>query len=196
MAEHLRGHGIERLLLRRHLHRGGPRKDSQLLTWNPVKASFSCRLCPGQVFATGEITAETVTTVQQFDPGVRAHLVGLTDPVDRDEMTRRYLDGSLNRERLRQLRGADARRRSAAGARPAVEHRRRRLQQWMLERMRVHGVFERVLEEADRLDAAGWAALAVQRLSRETLRDYWQDIPVEERERARAAGRKHAEKST
>lgn len=195
MAAHLREqHGIASFSVERHVHLGGSRPTSQHLTWDPGRASFHCNLCPGVSFSTGEITEQMVERAMLFDQHLQPHLVGLAG-AEREEMARRYLAGDLNRERLRQLAGADARRRAAAGSRPSVEHRRRSVQRWLLERVGERGVLERVLDEAETLqrnDPAGWGALAERPLSRETLRDYWQDIPPPERQQAFAAGRKRA----
>lgn len=180
IAAHLAdSHGIEPFVLAEHVHLGGPRPASQLITWHPAKATFHCELCPAMVFWTGEITPERIQLAQMFDQALAPHLVGLTSQEDRDEMARLHIQGVPNRERLRQLRGADARRRSARGARPTVEARRARLQPWLLERVRERGVLERVLDEAEEMqqkDPAGWAQLCDQKPSRETLRDWWQDI--------------------
>jgi hypothetical protein len=193
MAAHLHGHGIDDFALDQHVHLGGPRTSSQLLTWNPVKATFACRKCPGRVFATGEITDEIVRSAQRWDTGLQAHLVGLSDQAERDEMTRRYLDGTLNRERLRSLRSGGARRRASAGTRPSVDRRRSQLQAWMLVRVRVRGVVERVLEEAEAMQRNApdaWAALSDRPLSKETLRDYWQDIEPADRDAALQTSKK------
>ncbi len=200
MTAHLRDrHGIQPFTVERHVHLGGKRTETQHLTWDAGKASFHCDLCPGVSFGTGEITDEMVEIALLFNENLQPHLAGLTEPGDREEMARRYLAGDLNRERLRQLRGGDARRRSATGARPSVEGRRARLQPWLLARVRERGVLERVLDEAEKMqrnDAAAWAELCDRTLSRETLRDYWQDIDPDERAAASAAGRAHAKKST
>lgn len=201
MKRHLReDHEIEPFRLDEHVYLGGARERSQHLSWDPARASFRCDLCPGRVFATGMVTDEQIELAQLFDPGLQPHLAGLSSQAERDAMTRLYLDGTVNRERLRQLQGADARRRAARGKRPGVDERRSRLQAWMLERVATgDGVLERVLEQAERMqrdDPAGWARLADRTLSRETLRDYWQDIPAEDRDTARARGRRRSEKST
>jgi hypothetical protein len=201
MGRHLREeHGYSSMHLERDLYLGGAaRTESQILTSNPAKASFLCALCPGQVFGSGEVTQAMIRQAQLFDPGLTPHLAGLGDQLDRDEMTRHYLEGTLNQEHLRRLQGADAKRRAAKGKRP-VEERRERLQAWMLGKVRNRGgILERVLDEADRLqrhDPDAWRALSDRNLSRETLRDYWQDIPPAEREAARSDGHKQAEKST
>lgn len=187
MAAHLQEHGIESFQLARHVYLGGTRRPSQLLTWNPAKASFSCDKCPGEVFVTGEITDSIVASAQRWDAGLKPHLTGLTDPADRDQMTRRYLSGELNRERLRSLRGA-AHRRTAAASRPTVEERRRNVQRWMLERYVKLGALERVLEAADELqrtDMDTWLALAFRPLALETLRKYWHDIDPQEKAQAK-----------
>jgi hypothetical protein len=202
MRRHLcEEHGYSSFLLERDLYLGGAaRSEAQILTWNPTKASFLCDLCPGLVFGSGQLTEAMIRKAQLFDLGLAPFLVGLTDEADRDEMTRRYLEGSVNQERLRHLRGADAKRRASRGKRPGVEERRERLQSWMLSEVRRRGgVLERVLDEADRLqrhDPDAWRALSDRNLSRETLRDYWQDIPPTDREAARSDGHKQAEKST
>ena len=202
MRKHLcEEHGYSGLRLERDLYFGGAaRTETQILTWDPVKASFLCALCSGYVFGTGEVTEAKIRQVQLFDPGLTPHLTGLGNPTDRDEMTRHYLEGTVNREQLRHLRGADAKRRRAKGKRPETEKRIGRLQPWMLEQVRIQGgVLERVLEDAEglqRKDPDAWAKLSERPLSRETLRDYWQDIPAAEREAASAEGRKQAEKST
>jgi hypothetical protein len=193
-------HGYSGFRLKRDLYLGGERKASQHLIWNPLDITFRCNLCPRKVFWTGTITEKMVRGAQLFDPAIGAQLTGLVGQADRDEMTRHQLEGTASREELRHLRGADARRRRAKGKRPVTEERRRRLQTWMLEQVRIRdGLLEPVLEEAERLqreDRETWAKLSERPLSAETLRDYWQDIPIAEREAARAEGRKRAEKST
>jgi hypothetical protein len=201
MREHLREeHGYKVLRLARDLYLGGERKESQHLTWNPLKMTYRCDLCPGHVFSTGAATPERLRKAQLISPAVQARLVGITDPAERDEMTRRQLDGSLNREDLRRMQGADAKRRRAKGKRPGVEERRARLQAWLLEQVRARGgILDRALEEAERLqlrDPDAWARLSGRQLGGGTLRDYWQDIPVAVREGAQTEGRKRAEKST
>ena len=201
MAAHLRKeHGIVSFSAKRHVYLGGgKRTDEQYLTWDPGRASFHCDLCPGVNYGTGEITDAMVKRALLFDQNLQPYLVGLNGPGEREEMARRYLAGDLNRERLRQLRGADARRRSAMGARPSVESRRARLQPWLLARVRERGVLERVLDEAVEMqtnEREAWAKLCDRPLSRETMRDYWQDIDADERASAFAAGRARAEKST
>jgi hypothetical protein len=104
-----------------------------------------------------------VEHAQRFDRGLQGHLVGLQTRAERERMTRHYLSGGLNRERLRTLEAAGPRRRAASRKRPAVAERRCRLQQWMLTRYAELGVFQRVLDEADemqRLDPDAWRALA------------------------------------
>ena len=137
-----------------------------------------------------------VRGAQLFDPAIAAQLTGLVEQADRDELTRHHLEGTASREDLRHLRGADSKRRRAMGKRPETEKRIELLQAWMLGQVRIRGgVLERVLEEAERLqrdDPEAWARLSERPLSAETLRDYWQDIPIAEREAARAEGKKTA----
>jgi len=202
IAEHLAGHGISPFRLREHVHLGGSRAASQLISWDPGRASFQCDRCPGLVVWTGEITDEMVARALLFDQGLQPLLVGLTDPEDRMEMARRYLAGDSNRERLRQLRGADAQRRAARGSRPMVEARRAPVQAWLLQRVREQGVLERALDQAERLqrdDREAWLRLCDRfPVARETLRDWWQDIDPRERQAARETGRaaQQAKKST
>jgi hypothetical protein len=176
MAKHLREeHGIGRFHLDRHVHLGGPRAASQLITWLPATASFHCDLCPGYGFWTGEITDEIVSSTQLFDPGVQPHLAGLTDPTDRTQMTRLYLDGTLNRRRLTEANKA-AHREASARSRPGVAERRRRLQELMLELYEQLGIVARVLdavEELQKRDQVQWEELAGRPLSRRTLHGYW-----------------------
>jgi hypothetical protein len=189
MARHRRErHGADFELEQDLYLGGGVRTKTQHLTWNPVTASLSCALCPGELFLSGEITAEMVDSAQRFDPGLRAHLAGLGDPAEREEMTRRYLDGSLNREQLRRMRRPAAARRTRAGHRPEVEERKRRVQAWMLEQYAQAGSLERVLDRAEqqqRDDPAAWLAIAFRPLSRETLRKYWADVDQRAKDRAR-----------
>lgn len=188
MGEHLRGtHDFKSFVINRDLYLGGPRPPSQCLTWNPVKAVFTCDLCPGLVFSPGVITPERIAHAQRFDLALQPHLSGITDPEERDEMTRRFIDGSLNRERLRSLRTSGAKRRAAASSRPEVAERRRRVQEWLLERYAKLGVFEHVLDAAMDLqndDLDSWLHIAHLRLERATIRRYWYDIDAPERKRA------------
>jgi len=188
MGEHVRGtHGFKSFVIQRDLCLGGFRLPSQCLTWNSAKATFTCDLCPGQVFSSGLVTPERIAKAERFDPALQPHLAGINDPKERDEMTRRSIDGSLNRERLRDLRSSGPKRRAASLKRPVVEERRRRVQAWLLERYAELGVLEHVLDAAmdfqDR-DPDGWRHIAFSRLERVTLRRYWYDIDSPERDRA------------
>lgn len=189
-------HGYSGFRLKRDLYLGGERKASQHLISNPLYITFRCELCPGKVFWTGTITEKMVRGAQLFDPAIAAQLTGLVEQADRDELTRHHLEGTASREDLRHLRGADSKRRRAMGKRPETEKRIALLQAWMLGQVRIRGgVLERVLEEAERLqrdDPETWASLSERPLSAETLRDYWQDIPIAEREAARAEGKNTA----
>jgi hypothetical protein len=189
MGEHLRGkHGFKSFVIKRDLYLGGPRLRSQCLTWNSAKATFTCNLCPGQVFSSGLVTPERIAKAELLDPALQPHLTGISDRVERDEMTRRSIDGSLNRERLRSLRSSGPKRRAASLKRPVVEERRRRVQAWLLERYTELGVLEHVLDAAMDLqdrDLDSWLHIALTRLERPTLRRYWYDIDPLERQRAR-----------
>jgi hypothetical protein len=190
MERHLRDqHGYRDFRLDRDLYLGGGKRSaSKLLSFDSAQARYWCSRCPGVVLSTGEITDEMVARVQLFDEGLRSRLTGL-DPAERDEMARSYLSGQLNREELRRLRGAGPRRRVAAVKRPVVAERRQRVQAWMLERMRVLGVLERVLDEAEemqRTDLERWLRIAHRRLARGTIRKYWDDIDPAVRTGARA----------
>ena len=82
-------------------------------------------------------------------------------------MTRRSIDGSLNRERLRGLRSSGPKRRVASLKRPAIEERRRRVQAWLLERYTELGVFEHVLDhDAFEFHLAGCEAVKHERIVR------------------------------
>ena len=201
MRKHLREeHGYKVLRLARDLYLGGERKKGQHLSWNPTTESFRCDLCPGQVFSTGSISPERIRTAQIYDPVLRSHLPGLADQADRDERTRHHLDGSANREELRRLQGADAKRRRAKGTRPTVDQRRELMQAWLIGQVKTNGGnLERALEKAERLqqeDPEAWAHICDRPLAKGTLRDYWQDIPPEELEAAFSEGKNRAEKST
>jgi hypothetical protein len=200
IAAHLAGHGISPFRLGEHVHLGGQRPASQLISWDPGRASFRCQRCPGRVFHSGEISEAMVERAVVFDQGLQPFLLGLTDQKDRREMARRYLVGDANRERLRQLRGADARRRAARGSRPNVEARRAPVQAWLLARVRELGVLERALDLAEQLqheDPVAWRELCDRLPSRETMRDWWQDLDPRERQAAFQAGRAGpAKKST
>ena len=190
MAAHRQAEHEDDFQLERDLYLGpGPRSESQHLTYDPARASFSCRLCRGFVYPTGELTPEMVEQAQRFDQGLQPHLAGLHDRADRDEMTRRYLDGSLNREQLRKLRRPAASRRARTGSRPEVAERRSRAQAWMLEQYVELGSLERVLDRAGELqreDPDAWLRIAFRPLSRETLRKYWADIEPAAKEEALA----------
>jgi hypothetical protein len=104
-------------------------------------------------------------------------------------MTRRYLGGELNELALRRLRAAASRRHAAAAARPMVEERYRKVEAWMLERYADHGVVERVLDEAERMqrdDPDAWHRIAGWPLVRGTLRKYWHRIDSRRQQQAYA----------
>ena len=188
IAAHLAdGHGIEPFVLAEHVHLGGPRPQSQLITWHPANASFHCERCPGMVFPTGEITPEQIQVAQMFDETLRPHLVGLTRQEDRDEMTRLHLQGVSNRERLRQLRGIGAKRRAKSGTRPASEEFKRRAQHWLLSETRGRGSLRAALdgaEELQRVDPDRWLRLVGRHYARETLRKHWLDVDPRLRDEA------------
>jgi hypothetical protein len=181
MARHLlEEHDYSEFRLQRDVYLGeGERRAAQLLSWNPVQATFRCDEC-GVTIWTGEITAALVEHAQRFDEGLRGHLVGLGTREERDEMTRRYLNGDLNRQRLRDLRRAGPKRQAASEKRPVVAERRRRIQDWLLERYAARGIVQRVLEEAidmQQSNPSSWQALALcERRSESALRRDWQDI--------------------
>lgn len=181
-------HGEADFRPERDLYLGGEaRRHSHVLTWNPGNATFHCDRCPGSVFWTGEITESMVERAQLFNDDLRPHLAGL-DRRERDAMTRHYLRGDLNRERLRQLQGAGARRRAGSSSRPTVAERRSNVQAWMLDRYVELGTVERVLvaaEELQREDPDAWLAFAFRRLAGDTLRKYWQDVDPDAKEDAR-----------
>jgi hypothetical protein len=178
MAAHLSGqHGVEKFSLEQHVYMAGERQPTQVLEWNPAMASFFCGHCR-TIVVTGELTPQMMRRAQLFDEGLKPNLVGLNTQEERDEMTRHYLSGRLNTERLRRMRGA-ASRRAAAQTRPAVADRRRRVQTWMLQQYARLGVVERVLDaaaELQRTDPDRWQRMSSRPLARETLRTYWQDI--------------------
>lgn len=189
-------HGYSGFRLKRDLYLGGERKASQHLIWNPLEMSFRCNLCLGKVFWTGTVTAKMVRGAQLFDPAIAARCALEVMASQLVAIGLLYEPCELSREDLRHLRGADSKRRRAMGKRPETEKRIELLQAWMLGQVRIRGgVLERVLEEAERLqrdDPEAWARLSERPLSAETLRDYWQDIPIAEREAARAEGKKTA----
>lgn len=194
MAAHLEEHGAANFSLAQHVYLGGKRQLSQRLTWNPTNETFRCADCPGRVFVTDEITDEMVRQAQLFDDGLKPHLAGLTDAAERYEMTRLYLDGALNEERLRGMR-AGAHRRAAASSRPSVDQRRQKLQAWMLEKYAELGVVEQVidaLEELQLTDRARWAELVGRPLARSTLRNYWYDIDPAQRAAAKRRFERHS----
>lgn len=178
-----------RLRLSSHLHLGGPRKRSQHLTWQPVTASFLCDLCDGVVFTTGELTAAIIESAQLWDEGLKANLVGLSRE-EQDEMTRLFLSGALNRDRLAAARERDYQL-EAGRRRPAVEARRLRLQQWMLNRYAETGSVDGVIQETaalPRSNAELWAQFADRTFAASTLRrNYWNRIPAQRRHAALAA---------
>lgn len=185
MARHLtKEHGFHDFRLERDVYLGATeRRDSQLLSWSPVQATFRCQRCDGLVVWTGEITDSMLGHAQRFDDGLRPYLTGLESKEERDEMTRLYLSGSLNKERLRELRRAGPKRRAVSDKRPVVAERRNRIQDWLLSRYAEHGVFQRVLEEALEMqhrDPASWREIALcDHRSESSLRRDWQDIDPE-----------------
>lgn len=177
-AEHLqRAHGVSGFMVGEHVYLGGPRRDGQLLLWNPALASFACQVC-GRVISTGVITEERLFRARLHAPGLRPFLVFARTPYEREAVTRAFLRGELGEELLRPV--LKRARRKPAAARPSVEHRYRRVQAWMLERYSMLGVKQRVIEEALRLqleDRDAWALIAARPLSESTLNRYWRTIP-------------------
>lgn len=185
---HFAGHGIRRFQLDRHVYLGGPRKASQIISWDPGRASFHCERCPGRSFWTGEITGSLVERQLLFDQGLAPFLAGLTDPQERAAMARLRFGGELNRLLL-DAATASAYRKASAHARPEVDRRRARLQGWMLERYAECGVVARVIEAADelqRLDPPLWQELVGRSLVPSTIRrNYWNRIPADEKAQAK-----------
>ena len=182
-------HDIRRFRLDEHVYLGGKRRPSQHISWDPARASFHCDLCPHVVFSTGEVTPEQVTLAQQFDRALDPFLVGARTQKERDEITRRYLGGELSAAVLEVARKT-SRRRPVKQARPAVEHRKARVQAWMLAEYAERGVFERVFEEALRLQREHperWAEVCDLQRADSTLRRYWQQIDDDKVEAARRA---------
>jgi len=179
IREHLAGHGIKRFRLAEHVHLGGPRLASQHITWHPAKAAYSCELCPGYIFGTGETTPEQIQLAQLFNQDLQPHLAGLHSDEEREQMTRLYLSGELNRERLAAASEA-AYRAAAARSRHAVAARRARLQEWMLKRYAECGYVNGVIDAAESLqhtDPALWLQLVGRPLVASTIRkDYWNPI--------------------
>jgi len=187
IAAHLAEHGIRALRLARHVYLGGERLESQLISWNPAKASFHCLRCPGFVFGTGEVTEQMVDSTLLWDEGVRPFLAAARTDEERREIARAYRSGELQRELLRPLRRRQRRR--PAAARPSVEHRRHSVQAWMLARYRLRGVLARVIEDAIQLwrtQPKEWAKLSDRAPVESTLRRYWQLIPDEQVAAAKA----------
>ena len=179
IRRHLSEHGIRRFRLADHVYLGGPRAAGQHITWHPDKAAFSCDLCPGFVFGTGEVTDEMVERAQLFDPNLQPHLAGLHTLEEREEMTRLYLSGALNQERLAAA-GENAYRAAAARSRPQVAGRRERLQEWMLDRYSELGVVAQVTTAAEalqRTDPALWKEMVGRPLAGSTItKNYWNPI--------------------
>ena len=191
MADHLRDeHGIAPFSVERHVYLGGgTRTEEQHLTWDPGRASFHCDLCPGYVFWTGVITDEMVARAQLFNRALDPFLSGARSLEERDEITRRYLAGDLSHAIVEVSRKAD-RRRAPKQARPTVEHRRAKVQRWMLEEYSRRGVLERVIEEALRLqhaEPARWAEICDVPRADSSLRRDWQQIDDDEVEAAKRA---------
>jgi len=187
-AAHLAEHGISEFELDRHVHRGGPRLPSQHLVWNPAKATFDCDLCD-TIVSTGEITKEMLWSTQLFDEALKPFLAGRFTEAERDEITRRYLSGELADSVLQASRRT-ARRRKPKQPRPTVDHRKARVQKWMLERFMEHGVVERVVEEALRMQREqpqAWALICDKPRAPSTLRRDWQQIDHARVEAAKTA---------
>ena len=188
IREHLAGHGIKRFRLAEHVHLGGPRLASQHITWHPAKAAYSCDLCPGYIFATGETTPEQIELAQLFDQSLQPHLVGLRTDEEREQMTRLYLSGTLNQQRLAAA-SETAYRSAAARSRHAVAARRARLQEWMLKRYAECGYVNGVIDAAESLqhtDPALWQSLVGRPLVASTIRKgYWNPIPADRKAAAK-----------
>lgn len=190
MAAHLSNeHGIAPFSVERHVYLGGARTEEQHLTWDPSRESFQCDLCPGFGFWTGVITDEMVASAQLFNPALEPFLSGSRSLEERDEITRRYLAGDLSHAIVEVSRKA-VRRRVPKQPRPTVEHRRARVQQWMLEEYSRRGVVERVIEEALRLqraEPARWSEICEVPRAASTLRRDWQRIDDDDVEAAKRA---------
>lgn len=185
-------HGIVPFELDRHVHLGGPRSESQLVSWNPAKASYLCRLCPDDVFWTGEWTDEMIESRIRSDATVQAHLVGLTDPAERREMALHVLRGDAAQQRLAQSRRTSTRQRRPRTRRPTVEAQRAPVQAWLLARVGEHGVIAEAFRQAVRMqsrDREGWLNLCGKwPVPPETLKSWWYEIDRSERDAAVAAG--------
>ncbi len=194
-ARHLAEHGID-FELARDVYLGGPRRDEPLL-WEPAKSVFDCQLCETR-FATGVITAERVFSAQLWDDSLKPFLVGARSEQERDEITRRYLAGELSAAVLQASRRA-SRRRPAKDPRPTVDHRRARVQDWILAQYAIEGVLERVIEKAldlQRDEPDKWRAEACDKpRAASTLRRDWQQIPAELIEQAKRAHRERTHRS-
>ena len=181
-------HRIEPFQLERHVYLDGPRLESQLISWDPGKASFQCLRCPGYVFGTEEITEEMIDFTLLWDDGVKPFLAGARTDEERREIARAYRAGELTAEVLRPWRRKQ--RRKPAAPRPSVEHRRQRVQAWMLGRYGERGVLARVLEDAIQLwreQPCEWARISDLAPVESTLRRYWQQIPDDQVAAAKAA---------
>jgi hypothetical protein len=147
-------------------------------------------------YATGEITPERIELTQLFDERLKPFLTGARNPADRDEITRRYLDGSLG-EALLEV-AMKKKRRQPAAPRPSVEHRRKRVQEWMLSRYAERGVLARVIEEATLMqneEIDRWMEIAGARLQPSSLQRYWQLIDDDRVEQAKAEyARRHPQR--
>jgi hypothetical protein len=189
IAKHLLDvHGISPFELGEHVFLGGVRRDSQLISWNPALSTYHCELCPGFVFASGEITAERIQLAEMFDATLAPRLSGL-DSEEQEEMARFHIKGQVNREELDRLREAEFRERSQ-GARPVVDARRTALQAWMLDCYARVGTVPLVREATYQLQFENrelWAELVGRPLSQSAIRDYWRRIPAVRRREAKAA---------
>ena len=182
MASHLREptHAYTDFELARDVYLGhGERLPTQILDYDAAFDRFWCAGpdCQGLVFASDTHTAESLDLAQRFDKALRPHLVGLEAPAERDEMTRAYLRGDLNRAALSRLRRARSSARAAGASRPIVEDRYKKVGDWLCDRVAERGVFERVIEEAERMqrsDPDAWKRIAGRTLQPGTLRIYWQ----------------------
>lgn len=202
MRKHAREHGRRGFDLRRDVAVGKRRPKEAILRYYPEREAYECTECPGYVFYAGAEPGDAYTAALARDPALQPLLAGIGDIRERRELAAAIARGELGRE-LQDLLGKRRRLRTARAKRPEVEARRQSVQRYLLGRYEELGNVNDaigsllVLYERDR-GAYERIVGSDRRFAFETFRDYWHQIPPQERaaarERYRAAKSKQRQK--
>ena len=194
---HLRGkHNYRSFRVDRHVYLGGKRVDSQVLSWDPVRAQFHCFICEHNV-ATGEITDAMAQRALLFNRELQVAVAGLAG-AERIELAKRILSGEIASERLRKERDADPLPKGPSSDRPTVQEAHRRVQAWLWGAVAELGTLRAALDEAERVqrtDPATWREANLKLYARETLENIWEELDPAEREQAHDEHRRRTDPS-